>query len=116
MVIDLNLLGVMSLLAALGFIGNSYAHYGRHRGWPVGNAFSGGAQDRFTLVNASVIFVPVSFGLVWYDYGVWLGIGVVIGGYALAWVLTVSLRQHVQTFWFLALTGLVVWGVLKRAL
>jgi hypothetical protein len=115
MAINLDLLGVLTLLAALGFIGNSYAFYGRSQGWPVSDLFSGGERNRLTLTKASAVFVPLTFGFAWYEYGFLIGLGVLVGGFALAMVLTTVLRQHVQWLWYLALVGLLAYGIFKNA-
>ena len=112
MIIDIDMLAIMTLLSALGFIGNSYVHFARSEGWPIGNSFGG---DRFTFINASVVFVPVSFVLIWYQFGIWFAIGVLAAGFLLAWILTLVLRQYVQLFWFFAFAGLILYGVVLTA-
>jgi hypothetical protein len=115
MVINLELLGQMTLLTALGFIGNGYRFYAGPRGWPVSNLFSGGPEEKFTMANASVLFVPMMPAFAWYKFGVWFGLGVLFCAFVLAWLLTEALRQYVQWFWCAALAAVVGYNVLQNA-
>jgi hypothetical protein len=114
-VVDFDWLIVNSVLVAVGIIGNSYAHYARSRGWPAGRWFSGGISDKFTFVNASVIFVPLAAGMVWYRNGWQYALGVLAAGWIIAWLATISLRQYVQVFWFVAFAGAIIYGVATNA-
>ena len=115
MVVNLDWLIVNSVLVAVGIIGNSYAYYARSRGWPAGRWFSGGVADKFTFVNASVVFVPLAVAMVWYRNGFWYAAGVLAAGWVIAWLATITLRQYVQTFWFVAFAGAIIYGVMTNA-
>lgn len=103
--------GLLLVMATVGFIGNSYPFFARSQGWPVGKLFSGEA----TWPQASVILVPLSVGLAWYDFGFWYAVGVLVGGFVLAYILSVLLRQHVQVFWVLAFVVALVYGIARNA-
>jgi hypothetical protein len=114
MIIDADWLIIQSLMVAVGVVGNSYAHYARLRGWPAGRLFTGGPEDNFTFINASVLLVPIAVGFTWYRYGLWYGVGVLVAGWTIAWLATISLRQHVQVFWFLAFGVVIAWSLFLR--
>lgn len=107
--------GLMTFAAMLGFIGNSYAFYARNQGWPVGKAFS---PDRpATWTNASIALVPVSFGLLWYDFGFLPALAFIVAAFVAAWIATLALRHYVQVLWvvgMLALMGLIAWKAIGR--
>jgi hypothetical protein len=91
---------LLTFLATLGFIGSSYEFYARHRGWPVGASFP-------RLATGSIVMVPLAIGIIWY-YRNWLAalIALVLG-FVLAWLLTVTLRQRVQTLWAVSMLGVI---------
>ena len=93
------------ILAALGFIGNGYQSYAEPRGWPVGREFVFWAP-------ASLAMVLLVSGLSWYDRGWETAAVVIVGGFMLAWLLTVVLRQHVQKLWF---AGMIAAAMLTAA-
>jgi hypothetical protein len=91
---------LMILLVVLGFIGNSYEFYARSHGWPVSARIA-------SWGIGSIIMVPLSVGIVWYFEGWLAALLAFLGGFVLAWLLTVSLRQHVQVFWVMSMAAVI---------
>ena len=104
---------LMIFTVALGFIGGSYEFYARPRGWPV-------IERVASWAVGSIIMVPISVGIVWYFEGWLAALVALVGGFALAHLLTISLRKYVQVFWavsmvaFLASVGVAVVARLLR--
>lgn len=103
-------LAMLVVMGTVGHIGNSYPFFARSQGWPVGRLFS----QEASWPLASIILVPVSVGLAWYDFGFLYAVGVLVGSFLLAYVLSALLRQYVQVFWILAIVGVVVYGFLRH--
>ena len=97
-------------ISTIGFIGNSYRFFAQSQGWPTGTVF---ARDG-SWPQATVILVPIGVGIAWYDFGFFYGVGVFLGGFFLAFVLSMLLRQHVQPLWLLAIVSVVAYAVLRN--
>ena len=89
---------------ALGFAGVAYASYAAPRGWPIGKWFASSWSLIGTLAIFSMLGAPIAafilFPWVW-------GVGVVLIGFFLGFVLTQCLKSYVQTLTVLVLP--VLW-------
>lgn len=90
MIIDLDYAFIIAFVA-WGFVG-SYEFFAKSQGWPVADWF-----ERWS--TGAILIVPMAVAVEWYHRGWQRALIALVAGFILAYLLTLLLRQRVQTLW-----------------